>query len=109
MNKKSIITGKIIKIQKNYLIVSIKKNLIVRVYISDISDYYVKNLNTLFKINQKYEFLVLDIKNDNKIKLSWKLINPLFMKNPFSFKIEEVGNGFKKLIKNTNQKINNKI
>lgn len=108
MNKNTIVTGKIIKIQKNYLTVLIKKNLVTRIYISDISDYFVKNLNTLFEINQKYEFLILDINND-KIKLSWKLINPLFMKNPFSYKIEEIGEGFKKLIKNTNKKINNKI
>lgn len=106
MNIGQIVTGKIKKIQKNYLIVLIKNNLIVKVYVSDISDYFIENLKTIFEINQKYEFLILNIKDKNKVKLSWKLINPLFMKNPFSYKIKETRKGFKKLIKNTTKKIN---
>ena len=109
MNIGDIIIGKIKKIQKNHLIVLIKNDLIVKVYISDISDYFVKNLKTMFEINQEYEFLILKITNKKDIKLSWKLINPLFMKNPFSYKIKETKKGFEKLFKNTNKKIDNKI
>jgi predicted RNA-binding protein with RPS1 domain len=71
MKINDVVIGKIIKIEKTHLIVSINKNQTSIVHISDISDYYVKNLNLLFNLNSEYEFQVIKInKKDKKINLS---------------------------------------
>lgn len=66
-------------------------------HISEISDYYVDSINSLFKVGEIYDFKVIDVKDTEKIKLSWKQITPRFQKNPFEYNIIETENGFKTL------------
>jgi len=63
-------------------------------HVSEISDYYVGSISTLFKLNEIYDFLVIENKEKDKVKLSWKKIAPRFLKNPFEYNIIETKKGF---------------
>ena len=97
MRKGDIVHGKILKIYKTNVVISVNdyKGIL---YISNISDYYVSRINNFFKIDKMYQFKILSINKYKKTMiLNWKAIHPRYLKDPFSFDINETKNGFKNL------------
>ena len=106
IKKGDILSCKVEVVSKTYLLVKLPNSEKVVVHISNISDYYVPSLNNMFEINNHYDFEVIDSKINN-IKLSWKVLNPRFLKNPFKFEIIETEKGFQNLKKFVTKEIEN--
>lgn len=102
-----ILEGKIIEIKKTHIIVLIEENWTELVHISEISDYFVARLKTIFKINERHCFEIIEILNDKKIKLSWKRLKPRYLKEPFEFILKETHSGFENLFNQTKENIEN--
>ena len=106
--KGQIVTGIPIKIFKTHILVKLEDETIGIVHVSNVSDYFVSSLSSLFKINKEYEFEIIDYNNEEKkVKLNWKNIHPRFLKNPYEFKIKETNNGFKNLKDQTEKEVKN--
>ncbi len=100
MQVKDILKGKVIKINTTHILVELSKNQVGIVHISEVSDYFVLELDKMFNINNYYWFQVIGIDDKQKrINLSWKNLVPRFLKNPFQFTLEETSQGFKNLKK----------
>ena len=106
MNNK-IVKGKVIGISKTYLEIKLKNEQIGFVHISQVSDYYIPNLETIFQKGDYHHFVVIDDQDESQVKLGWKQIHPRFLKNPFKFEICETKNGFENLKKATLREIEN--
>ena len=106
VKKGNIVSCKVKKINKTFLLVELFDKQKAIVHISNISDYYVGSLKNLFKLDGYYDFEVIDSKIDN-IKLSWKSLNPRFLKNPVAFEIKETKKGFNNLKKFVMEEIEN--
>ncbi|MCQ2748200.1 MAG: hypothetical protein MJ223_03020 [Mycoplasmoidaceae bacterium] len=76
---KSIVKGTVISIAKTYVLASFDGNIGI-CHISNVSDYLVRNLNTFFKLNETYDFLVIGDDGMGQISLSFKDIHPKFLK-----------------------------
>ncbi|WKX02419.1 S1 RNA-binding domain-containing protein [Candidatus Mycoplasma mahonii] len=100
-----VVNGEIVKIDKTHLIVKFNNNESAILHISEISDYFVKSMESMFEVGETYNFLVINTKHGNK--LSWKQLVARYIKNPFKFEIKEVGSGFKKLLANTLKEMEN--
>ncbi len=75
-------------------------------HISEVSDYIVKDINTFFKLNHKYQFVLLDFDESKSLyNFSYKRINPKLLKN--HKKIIPSASGFDNLLKNTMDKLYN--
>ena len=89
---------RVVFIDKTHIIVkTIDEKYTGLLHISEISDYYVDSINSLFKMGEIYDLKVINLKDKKNIKLSWKQITPRFLKNPFEYNIIETKNGFKTL------------
>ncbi len=103
-----IISGKVEKIFPTYLLVSTKEGYEGLIHIASVSDYFVSNIGSIFKVGETYDFEILEIDEAKKwLKLSWKTIVPRFQKNPFEYTIEQTPKGFEKLRKKTEEEVNN--
>lgn len=90
------------------MLVSTKEGYEGLIHIANISDYYVSNIGSIFKVGDTYDFEVLEIDEVKKwLKLSWKTLVPRFQKNPFNYVIEETPNGFENLKNKTEEEVNN--
>ncbi len=105
MKPGDIIEAQIIKAGTTSLIVRCESNSTELVHVSEISDYYVHSLETMFEVGEVHNFLVLA--STGKARLSWKKIVPRYLKNPFKFEIEETENGYKNLLANTLEEAKN--
>ena len=103
-----IARGKVIKIFKTHFLVELKEGFIGLVHITEISDYFVANIKTMFVLNRKYDFLILEVDDkEMKVKLSWKKITPRYQIDPFESEINETKNGFKNLINFVEKEVEN--
>ena len=103
-----IVTGTVVKIQKTHFIVMLEDGTQGMVHVSGVSDYYVNNLGSMFKVGSDYDFKLIEIDEEKKrVKLDWKSIHPRFLKNPFKYIIKETENGSKNLIENTMKEVKN--
>ncbi len=80
IDRKNIIIGKVIKINKNNLVVAFNNGLIGSCHISEVSDYLIHDLNDLFEIREFYYFLIIDERECDRYILSYKKIYPKFLK-----------------------------
>ncbi len=72
----SIIKGKVTGIEKYGIFVSFANNYEGLIHISEISDYYVKNVTDYVSVGEVIYCLILGVDNENKkLKLSIKNIN----------------------------------
>lgn len=101
----NIVEGKVVFVAPTHILVELKNKIKGLVHISEISDYFVPDISTLFKINQMDYFEVIEIISDNRVKLSWKKLKPRFLKEPFNFDLLETKNGFNELDKNTKKEL----
>ncbi|WP_127942826.1 MULTISPECIES: S1 RNA-binding domain-containing protein [unclassified Mycoplasma] len=96
----SIVTGKVTSLWKTYLEVELTDGCRGLLHISQVSDYYVYRLDKMFKVGNEYDFYVLGVDpKSQKLALSWKKIVPVFLRNPFEFKIAPTRHGFSNLKK----------
>ena len=102
MNVGTIVHSTVVSINKNYLLVSVDEDFTGMVHISNISDYYIIDINFMFAIGEKYDFQVEEIDyKTKKIKLNWKILNPRFLKRAFKYELKETKSGFKNLLEKT--------
>ncbi len=107
MQIKDVLKGKVVKINTTHILVELSQDEVGIVHISEVSDYFVYELDKMFKINKYYWFEVIAIDEQQKrINLSWKNLVPRFLKNPFQFTLEETPQGFKNLKKFIKGEIN---
>lgn len=99
-----IVLCRITKINKSYfeVVTSIGERGIV--YINEVSDYYVKNLNEIIQLNNVLYLVVKEYK-DNKLFLSFKKNRSDFLKTPFEFTIKNTEKNFENLFNFTNEEI----
>lgn len=103
-NQKNIVLCKIIKIGKTFFEVETSFGMKGIVFINEISDYFIKNINEIVQIGN---ILYLTIKGENKGKLilSFKENRSEFLKTPFEFTIKKTKQNFKNLYIFTNKEI----
>ena len=101
-----IARGKVIKLFKTHFLVELKDGFIGLVHITEISDYFVSNIGNMFVLNKKYDFLILEVEENNRVKLSWKRITPRYQIDPFESEIKETKNGFTNLIEFVKKEVN---
>ncbi len=100
--------GKVESIEKTVVNILFENNFKGFLHISDVSDYYISDLNYIFKVGGEYQFKILQVyKKSKKIKLDWKSIHPRFQRNPFSHIIKETEMGFDCLYSKTMKEIEN--
>jgi len=105
---KEIVECKIININSSHLIIKTNHNWKGIIHISQLSDYYISNINYFAKVNDTIFAEVIKIDKDKKtLGLSYKNINPKYLKNPFKYEIKETINGFKNLKLNTIKELEN--
>lgn len=103
-NIDSVVLCKVTKINKTYFEVMTSCGHKGIVYISDISDYYVKDINELVELNSILYLVVKEIR-DGKLFLSFKQNRSEFLRMPFEFKIQNQNANFKNLFDFTKEQI----
>ncbi|MGL4252107.1 MAG: hypothetical protein ACRDCJ_00210 [Metamycoplasmataceae bacterium] len=104
MDKKMYMKGKITRINKNFLVVITKNRKMGVVYVNDISDYYIENLKTLFRIGEELELLVKYVKDDIYF-CDFKTGKADFLNFPFKYEIHETKSGFNNLSKYNEEEV----
>lgn len=103
-----IVSGKVDRVATTHVIVKFKNGYEGMCHISKISDYFVNNIQSMFKVGEEHKFEVISVNEEEKrVKLNWKNIHPRFLKNPFEYEVQETENGFKNLKENTEGAIEN--
>ncbi|MGX9372987.1 hypothetical protein [Mycoplasma sp. 3398] len=100
-----IIKAKVYKISSKFITLITKTNHVGYLGVSEVSDYYISNLNSFFKINDIKELIIIDIAANGELIFSFKQIHPKELRNPFSFKLDKNGAKFDKLLDFTNKGI----
>ena len=102
MEVNSIVRATVVNINKNYLLVNIDEDFTGMVHISNVSDYFILDINLMFKVGEEYDFQIEEIDyKTKKIKLNWKSLNPRFLKRAFKYELKETESGFKNLLEKT--------
>ncbi len=103
MNKiGDIVEGRVTGIKPYGAFISFDNDIVGLLHISEISENYVKNINSVIKFNELIKIKIIDIDNENKqYKLSLKAIKSKstrkFKKNKNYGSIPEIKVGFKSL------------
>ena len=101
-----IVEGQITGVTKYGVFVSLEDNYIGMIHISEVSNKYIEDLNTLFKIGDLIKVKVLSIDEDKlQVKLSIKKIGNKNKRKG----IEEMGIGFTPLKEKMNEWIKEKM
>ena len=94
---------KVVKINPTYVIVQ-TAGISGICHISEVSDYKVTNINSFFKINETYNFMLLEFdESKNLYNFSYKRINPKLLKH--HNKIIPTAEGFDNLYNHTLKKL----
>lgn len=101
-----IVLGKVKSINKNFFWVDLPEEYQGVVFINEISDFFIKDINKIVKIDDVIKLEVLNY-NEKKKKacLSWKKIRPKYLKKPFEFEIKETPKGFDNLLKHAKKEV----
>ena len=98
----TIVRASIIKIAKTYLLATFDGMMGI-CHISQVSDYLVKDLNSLFKVGETYSFLVTNSNGFGQYELSFKKIHPKFLKHHTS--VIETPTGYESLKKDLDERL----
>lgn len=94
---------KVVKINPTYVIVQ-TSGITGICHISEISDYKVSNIHNFFKVDESYNFMLLEFDaGKNLYNFSYKRINPKLLKH--HNKIIPSAEGFDNLYENTMKKL----
>ncbi len=105
MQAGDVVEAKIVKVGTTSVIVRCLDTKTMLVHVSEISDYYVNSLASMFEEGEIHNFLVIEV--EGELRLSWKKIVPRYLKSPFRFNIKETENGFGNLLSNTLEEAKN--
>lgn len=98
------IKGKVESVNKSFLFVKLENNKKGRVHISEISDFFIRDLDNMFVIGAEFDFVIIGEKqmgSSTFFDLSFKKNRPWLQKKPFDFKLLSSEESFKKLYDNT--------
>ena len=102
IKKDSVVFAYVLDIQKHFVTLSFAQypDWLGVIHVSEVSDFYVRDLTQLIHIGDHIPVKVLEVNfNTKRIFLSYKNLNPRFLKNPFKFTIKQTKKGFKTLSK----------
>ncbi len=102
--EKIFVKGKVTKITKNFVEVITKQNKIGILYIQDVSDYYIRSLQSIFSIGEELELLVKSIK-DEIYFCDFKQGRADYLNFPFKYEINETPSAFENLLKYNNKEV----
>ncbi|ENY69156.1 30S ribosomal protein S1 [Metamycoplasma auris 15026] len=102
-----IIHAKVLRVSKNVITFKTEQNVICYLNISEVSDYYVRNLSSMFKVNEIKELKVIEIMPNKELVVSFKQIHPKELRNPFDFIIDTDTAQFSGLLEFVNKEIEN--
>lgn len=92
--EKKELKGKVFKITKNYFELCSKEGKLGIVFINDISDFFVADINDYVKIGDNISVEILhDAPEHKAVKCSFKNLRPEHLKSPFEFRMEDVSDG----------------
>ncbi|PYF43670.1 S1 RNA-binding domain-containing protein [Metamycoplasma alkalescens] len=100
-----IIKAKVFRISKNVITFKTENGNICYLNISEVSDYFVKDLNMMFRVNDIKEVKIIEIMPNNELLLSFKQIHPKELRNPFEFRLDANDAEFESLLNFTNKEI----
>lgn len=100
-----VYNGKVIKINKTYVLINVE-DIVGIVHISEISDYLIKDINSIFKLNEYYNFQFIKNLNDKHI-FSYKRINAKLLKKRYTIiydpkEFDDLMKNLDKYMKNNN-------
>lgn len=99
---------KVTRVHKNFFeVVTLNKH-IGKIYVKEISDYYVKDLISIVKIGDVLYLTLKSFLEDGTLLFSFKENRSYFLRTPFEFKISESNEekkGFEKLFDFVNEEI----
>lgn len=95
---------KVTFIAKNYFEVETTESEKGVTYINEISDYFVKNINSILNINDIIYLVLKSVRDDGVLVFSFKENKPFFLRAPFEFNFSE-RSSFQKLFDFTNKEI----
>lgn len=103
--KNQILFGKIKEINSKNIMMNFE-NYHAIIYINEISDYFIQNINSFFKVGEKIFVKIYKINHEEKmLYCSYKELMPNFLKEPFDYIIEETSKGFLNLKEKTNKEL----
>ncbi len=73
---KQIVEVDVVKITAFGAFCKLDKGAVGLIHISEISDYFVKNIESFFKVGDKIKVQILEIKSNSQVCLSYKSIRP---------------------------------
>lgn len=103
MNK-NVIRGIVESMDSHFMFVKLENKCKGRVHVSEISDFYIRDISNLFEIGAALDFKILEEKkigNRTVYELSFKSNHPWYRKNPFEFKMASSEKSFQDLLNNT--------
>ncbi|MBX4210227.1 MAG: S1 RNA-binding domain-containing protein [Mollicutes bacterium PWAP] len=108
MKNKIILSGKVFSYKKLNIIVKLDDGTKGFLHVSKVSDYYVQDIKNILKPNFNYLFEVINLNTkERKLKeLSYKSLNPRYLKNPFKYELESNKKDFESLKENTETILN---
>lgn len=95
-------------VHKNFFEVITSNKDIGKIYVKEISDYYVKDLISIVKIGDVLYLTLKGFLDDGTLLFSFKENRSYFLRTPFEFKIAESNeekNGFERLFDFVNKEI----
>ncbi|MBD5423264.1 MAG: hypothetical protein HDR43_02095 [Mycoplasma sp.] len=95
-------------IAKNYFKVETADGKIGIIYINEISDYFVNDINSIIKIDDIIYLTLKEVKDNGVLVFSFKENKTHFLRTPFEFKFSEQDpneNKFQNLFNFTNEEI----
>ncbi|WP_412031736.1 hypothetical protein [Metamycoplasma buccale] len=98
-----IIKAKVVKVWKNVIILITKDNEKCHLNINEISDYFIKDISSMFEVGDIKEIQVIDIMPNHEYLVSFKKIHPKELRNPFSFRMDKDNTNFEALLDFTNK------
>ncbi|WP_330463444.1 S1 domain-containing protein [Metamycoplasma gateae] len=100
-----IIKAKVTRVSKKVVTFITKDSIIGYLNIHEVSDYFISDLNLMFKVNDIKELKIIEIMPNKELVFSFKAIHPKELRNPFRFKLDKDNAKFDALLDFTNKGI----
>ncbi|MGY6172426.1 S1 RNA-binding domain-containing protein [Candidatus Mycoplasma pogonae] len=108
IKENQVVKGKVKSISDKYFWVDLEDDYQGVIFVNEISDYFVSDINKVVTIGDIISLKVLTVNHKNKKStLSYKAIRPKYQKSAYIYLIKPTAKGFKNLKKHAEEEINN--